>query len=625
MVAAGEAAAGFGGFPPPPLPRGPHKLRGEALHSAVAALVGRVEGRPGAGGGGGHVGGEGGVGGGGVVGAGRGRASVAGPPAAPQGEAMARPGEQPGDGVRERVVALEERLRRETDRRRLPRGGRPSPPPPASASSSSFSFSRAPDGVSRASVSLEQLAWAAARSSSSASSSSYSFASAAHSSPPPAPPASAADSWASPSPSPSGGAGAPGDPSRASPLRPRELFPRPRSSSGAAGRPPWRDDGLPAPLGSRRLLDSPRTPRMPARVGGKSTARLLMSLEKLEREVAMRLRPLPRAPAQAPRLARPGMPSRLGGGKAGKGGGGGRRRPPRLMDAPTARASRAMDGHVRRLAGARASQFVDLLHDEFTKLPAAEDGSVLGQHLLRGLRGSRAVARALAAQGKAAAVGRRGGLPEGDPFLAYPALLALLGGGKGARVTWARAQDVLRQVGGAAPADWGKGPGEPGEHALPGGVREALWRELEPEPGREEPAGGDLYPAGGAGEGMGPVEEDDEDDLWAAGLPGPPVAAGVAAALPPGEGGGLSADGRDTTSLHLPAWRRPRRPLLRLPPGLPRRGGAGRRRRRPPAPPGLSPGTSVRIRQRRRRAGSQRAARTRRRARHCVPCSSRAP
>ena len=170
-----------------------------------------------------------------------------------------------------------------------------------------------------------------------------------------------------------------------------------------------------------------------------------MSLEKLEREVALRLRPLPRAPAQAPRLARPGVPSRLGG--AGKAAKGGRRRAPRRMDAPTARASRAMDGHVRRLAGARASQFVDLLHDEFTKLPAAEDGSVLGQHLLRGLRGSRAVAQALAAQGKAAAAGggagRRGALPEGDPFSAYPALLALLGGGKGARVTWAR---VLRQV-----------------------------------------------------------------------------------------------------------------------------------------------------------------------------------
>ena len=312
-----------------------------------------------------------------------------------------------------------------------------------------------------------------------------------------------------------------------------------------------------------------------------------MSLEKLEREVALRLRPLPRAPAQAPRLARPGVPSRLGGGKAAKGGGGGRRRAPRLMDAPTARASRAMDGHVRRLAGARASQFVDLLHDEFTKLPAAEDGSVLGQHLLRGLRGSRAVARALAAQGKAAAGGRRGGLPEGDPFLAYPALLALLGGGKGARVTWAR---VLRQVGGAAPADWGKGPGEPGEDARPGGVRQAHWRELEPEAGRGVPAGGDLYPAGGPGEGMGPVEEDDEDDLWAAGLPGPPAAAGVAAALPPGEGGGAFSgrqghDESPPSSLEeAPAPPAPSSPG----PASPR--GGGEASPPPPRAPGAFPG-----------------------------------
>jgi len=113
-----------------------------------------------------------------------------------------------------------------------------------------------------------------------------------------------------------------------------------------------------------------------------------------------------------------------------------------------------MDGHVRRLAKARSQQFVDLLRSEFAKLPAAEDGSVLGKHLLRGLRSSRGVSQALAAHGKAAAA-RQGGVrrepgaaasaTEGDPFLAYPALLALLGEkrGGGVRVTWAR---VLRQI-----------------------------------------------------------------------------------------------------------------------------------------------------------------------------------
>ena len=82
----------------------------------------------------------------------------------------------------------------------------------------------------------------------------------------------------------------PSAPARPSPLRPRELFPRRGGARGgqrSEGGASWRDDGLPA------LSGSPRTPRgLPTRIGTKSTARLLMSLEKLEREVAARLRPL---------------------------------------------------------------------------------------------------------------------------------------------------------------------------------------------------------------------------------------------------------------------------------------------------------------------------------------------
>ena len=153
-------------------------------------------------------------------------------------------------------------------------------------------------------------------------------------SPPSAPPSSAAASWTSPSPRASRSppsasvpsasrlspARSPSAPARPSPLRPRELFPwrgGARGGQRSEGGASWRDDGLPA------LSGSPRTPQgLPTRIGTNFTARLLMSLEKLERKVAARLRPLPRAPpgGQAPRIANPS--------RQGKGGGAPRRRWP---------------------------------------------------------------------------------------------------------------------------------------------------------------------------------------------------------------------------------------------------------------------------------------------------------
>ena len=263
-----------------------------------------------------------------------------------------------------------------------------------------------------------------------------------------------------------------------------------------------------------------------------------MSLEKLEREVAARLRPLPRAPpgAQAPRIANP---SRLG-----KGGGAGARRRARRMGAPTARASRAMDGHVRRLAKARSAQFVDLLRGEFTKLPAAEDGSVLGRHLLRGLRNSRGVSRALAAHGKAA---RQGGARReepaaaaaaaaaagGDPFLAYPALLALLGDEQdgGVRVTWARVLRMIGNHGEPAAAARRDAPGEGPPVRERGGERGAgangVWGERR---GGASAGGSPPAPSGGvpplaarAGPDDSPSGSSSGDEaLWSGGLPRPP-------------------------------------------------------------------------------------------------------
>ena len=155
-------------------------------------------------------------------------------------------------------------------------------------------------------------------------------------SPPPAPLSSAAASWTSASPrasrsSPSASlhlasrlslARYPSAPARPSPRA------RAKSSPGSAapgggqrsdGGASFLDDGLPALSGSLRTLRGLLT-----WIGTKSTVRLLMSLKNIEREVAARLRPLPRAPGiRGPR--RPGSPTppALGSG-AGRGRGAGR-------------------------------------------------------------------------------------------------------------------------------------------------------------------------------------------------------------------------------------------------------------------------------------------------------------
>ena len=180
------------------------------------------------------------------------------------------------------------------------------------------------------------------------------------------------------------------------------------------------------------------------------------------------------------------------------------------MSAPTARASRAIDNHMRRLAKARSAQFVDLLRGEFIKLPAAEYGSVLGRHLLRGLRNSCGVSRALAAHGKAA---RQGGARRepaaaaaaaaaagGDPFLAYPALLALLGDVQdgGERVTWARVLRMIGNHGEPAAAARRDAPGEGPPVRERGGKRGAgangVWGERR---GGASPGGSPPAPSGG--------------------------------------------------------------------------------------------------------------------------------
>ena len=105
------------------------------------------------------------------------------------------------------------------------------------------------------------------------------------------------------------------------PPRPRGRAPRARANSSPGSAAPgggqrsdggasFLDDGLPALSGSLRTLRGLLT-----WIGTKSTVRLLMSLENIEREVAARLRPLPRAPGiRGPRRSGSPTPPALGSG-----------------------------------------------------------------------------------------------------------------------------------------------------------------------------------------------------------------------------------------------------------------------------------------------------------------------